>query len=170
MKSRIARRFLERHASLRTLYHGTLREHQDSIKHFGLWGSAGDFVQWAYHEYGSGLPEVVYAADKQGLSKAVTAMAHHIGKKLGKHFTDVTDEEIQKYGMLVKFIEGVRHFTQRPDFDSYDEHPISAEPGDYYAESAWPDEYLTGNAMIRVLKRYGAWPRDPQMPFLRFSL
>lgn len=166
MVRRIISRYLKKHATYKTLYHGTLKDHKASIERHGLWGSVGDFVLWGYGYYGSSVndfQEIVYAADKVGIDRALTAITHHVGKKLGKDLQDVTNEEIKQHGMLVKILDGEESFCHRREDDDNnynDEHPVTVEPGDYYTDCAAVDAFLTGNTMLRVLRRYGVWPRS----------
>jgi hypothetical protein len=158
----------------RTLYHGTIVDNEDSIRQIGLFGQMGDFQSSAgyddeetYGEPPREEDEVVYMTDKQNLGRAVGAMVHHIGKKLGKGFHDVTDNDIRNHGLLciMHDMEGPKdskypNVDQRPEEDRYGNQPRGAEPDDYYASSAKPDKMIKGAALIRLLKRYGEWPRD----------
>jgi len=153
-----------------TLYHGTTIDAAKNIKKQGLIPVRGDFVSTAYGgEYDSdsdfedNVPELVFAADKKNLSKAVSAATHHVGKKLNKDFHSVTDEDFIRYAAIIKINDGESSFSRRPEGDEnyYGTHPTSVEPGDYYSENyVGVDEILTGKVMIKVLKRYGLWPRD----------
>jgi len=163
---KLARRYLLS-VTPRSLYHGTIRDHEQSIKRHGLYPSVGDFVR---DSYGTSydikdIDEVLFAADKKGVGNALGAMIHHIAKKLGKGYHDVTDQEILDHGMLVKIhpIE-VEGFKQRPEHgepeDYYEEFPVSVEPGDYYTDQlVGVDWTLTGKKMLKFLQRYGEWPR-----------
>lgn len=148
-----------------TLYHGTLIDFVPSIKRVGLVPSVGEFVKNAYGEAADDieLDELVFAANKEGLHKAVSAITAQVAHKLNKDFHDVTDEEFIKHGALVKIWDGDLDMEHRPrgDENYYGTHPYTVEPGDYYSfGNVSADEILTGNKMITVLKRYGSWPRD----------
>jgi hypothetical protein len=150
----------------KTLYHGTVIDNVPSIEKYGLIPGTGNFVSDAYGEYedaGIELPELVFATEKSKLSAAVTAATHHIGKKLNKNFHDVSDAEFFKYAVIIKIYDGEEYFKYREKTDALnyaDEHPPQVEPGDYYSEdSVGVDEFLTGNSMVRLLKRYNLWPR-----------
>lgn len=154
------RQFIER-----TLYHGTIVDNEPSIRQIGLFGQMGDFQTSAGYmdkEYGphSEDDEVVFMADKEKLGAAVTAMVHHISKKLGKDFHDVSDNDIRNHGLLCVMRDG--EADRRPKYDDVrgEEYPRGAEPGDYYASSAKPDYFLKGSALIRMLRRNGEWPRS----------
>jgi hypothetical protein len=156
------RQFIER-----TLYHGTIVDHEPSIRQLGLFGQMGDFQTSAGYmdkEYGphSEDDEVVFMADKEKLGAAVTAMVHHISKKLGKGFHDVSDNDIRNHGLLCVMRDG--EADRRPKYDMEEDpmvqYPRGAEPGDYYASSAKPDYFLKGAALIRMLRRNGEWPRS----------
>jgi hypothetical protein len=163
--TRIARLLCESRRVARTLYHGTTIDNEVSIKRFGLIGNVGKFVQDAYVDYiieqGVDLPELVFAADKGGLGSAVTAMVQHIGYKLGKNLHTVTDEDILKYGLLVIIYDEENKVTQRPKEDKnyYGQHPVHVEPGDYYSEELRADKFVKGTQLLRLLERYGQWPR-----------
>ncbi len=142
----------------RTLYHGTVIDNLDSIKNNNLQGSAGDFVRHAYDDI-SDLPELVFAADKQKISSAVTAMVHHIGVKLKKDFHDVNDNDILNHGLIVVVKDGDSYSKRRGE-DDYEDHPATVEPGDYYADQMDADGFLRGRVLIRLLRRLGEWPRN----------
>lgn len=156
----------------KTLYHGTTIEHSKDIEKIGLVPDIGDFVNAVYGEYydeyddNDGLDPLVFAADKEGISRCLVAMVHHIGHQIGKDLHSVTDEEIKKYGALVIIRDGDESMEQKPteikprDSIFAKDYPVSVEPGDYYSgSSVGVDDVLTGNTMIKVLKRYGIWPR-----------
>ena len=140
-------------------------DNEDSIRRHGLvggWqGPLGGFVSQHYgdEEYGptSDEDEVVYLTDKQKLSKALTAMVFHIGKKLGKDFHDVTDNDILNHGLLVvvRDSEGV----DQADDSGYRSYPRGVEPFDYYTSETGADAFIKGRALLRMLKQYGVWPR-----------
>jgi hypothetical protein len=153
----------------RTLYHGTLRSNIPSIEKYGLQGGVGEFVQDMYAEYLNDTddegntyynPEesdpLVFAADKDTLEKAVTAITHHVAKKLNKDFHSVTDEEFKNYGALV-VMKDDKYWNQRKEND-YEEYPIFVEPGDYYTESSGIDYILTGQKMTNLFRKYGLFP------------
>lgn len=151
--------------SERTLYHGTIVDNEPSIRSMGLLGDIGSFVSQMYNDPGiqwNPNDEVVYLADKEGLHKAMNAMVHHISKKLGKDFHDVTDEDIIAHGLILKTDADDEEIGHRPREDEkhYVDHPQAAEPGDYYHPHLHPEEYIKGNALVRLLQRYKQWPRN----------
>jgi hypothetical protein len=148
-----------------TLYHGTVVDNEPTIRQYGLvggWhGTLGSFVKDAYggeHEEPTEEDEVVYAADKHSLKKAVNAMVHHIGKKLNKSFHDVSDNDIRNHGLLV-IIKDNDLKPHDPD-EMHDRLPIGVEPGDYYDSSMAADLFLRGSSLLRFLRRYNQWPRN----------
>jgi hypothetical protein len=153
----------------KTLYHGTIINNVPSIEKYGLMPSVGEFVKDAYDMTGyeglnpdDYLKELVFATDKEQLDKAVTAITAQISKKLNKSFHSVTDEEFIHYGAIVKIYDGDSVLERRPPGDEnyYGEYPHTVEPGDYYSSNyVGVDDILTGHRMIRLLKRYNAWPR-----------
>jgi RNA:NAD 2'-phosphotransferase (TPT1/KptA family) len=162
--SRVVARYLQaRNKQARTLYHGTIIDHAQSIRSYGLLPSVGAFVEEMYGGEGE-VDELVFLADKKGIHSAFTAMVSQIGHKLGKSLHDVTDDDIKKYGLLAKIKEVEdTSFNHRPEEDdphSYEEYPSTVEPGDYYSDDAVSvDEVLTGAALMRVLKKHGLVPR-----------
>ena len=147
----------------RTLYHGTVIDNEPSIRQIGLVGQVGKFVSNAYG--GEGIEwqdedEIVYLADKKGLKGALTAMVFQVGKKLGKNLHDVSDNDIINHGLLLKIHDPEGETPQRPRDDDYGGHPQAVEPGDYYTPHVYVDEFIKGKAILRLLKRYGLWPRD----------
>ncbi len=101
----------------------------------------------------------VYMADKETMGKTMGGIVASIAGHFGKEYHDVTDEEVEKYGMLV-IAKDMDLPQKSDDDDDWGEAPAQAEPGDYYAEhSVQPDIILTGKNMLRMLRRYGVWPR-----------
>lgn len=151
----------------RTIYHGTVVDNEPTIKKFGLVGGyhspVGAFVGDAYGGDYEGVEpneddEVVFAADKGSLGKAVNAMVFHIGRKLRKDFHDVSDNDIRNHGLLV-MVKG----TDKEPYDPakwQDSVPRGVEPGDYYDSEMGADAMIRGSALLRFLKRNGEWPRD----------
>ena len=148
--------------SEKTLYHGTVIDNIPSIQKFGILSGIGSFVQDNYGDYEDSLEDLSFAADKKGIERALTAMVHNIGKKLGKDFHDVSDNDIRNHGVLFIIRNGDSFMSQRPYEDKYrDDSPVSVEPGDYYSDSDIEiDHYLTGSALLRYFRRLGVWPRD----------
>ena len=166
--------------SEKTLYHGTTIDNSDSIGEIGLCPEIGQFVTDAYgDEYqAAGLniedlfTPLSFAADKENISNAKTAMMHHIAKKLNKNFSHVTLNDIRNHGMIVK-IKGCPGSAQPPsgweqrlDTDEWEMQMeerglYSVESNDYYTE--YPTggtknghiELITGSALIRFLKQMG---------------
>lgn len=153
----------------KTLYHGTVVDNLSSIQKYGLqggWhGPLGSFVSQFYSdEEGYGEPteedEVVFATDKQALGKAINAMTHHVGQKLGKDFHSVTDLDIRNHGLLVI----IKHDDSLPDqyhsdrWSSSDNPPRGVEDGDYYAAALGGDLFLRGSALVRFLKQHDLYP------------
>jgi len=161
-------------ATSRTLYHGTSINNYDSIKNVGLVPDTGDFVSDMYGgEYEAAGVEfdpidVTYAANKEGLERAVNAMRYAVMKMLNKNWGEVTIGELKNYGMLVIIKEGEDQFEHRPENEEgylgdwqgeTDNRYPSVEPGDYYSEyGAGPVQILIGNKMEKFLKRFGVWP------------
>lgn len=152
----------------KTLYHGTSRSRAISImKDRHLIPGVGDFVSQMYDEEPD-IEELVFAADKQEISKAVTAMISAIEHDLGKGFHDITEDEIQRFGAIVMIKGGDDYFDHREEDDEnyWGEHPPTVEPGDYFSrDNQGVDYMLTGKKLIRFLKKMGFWPIN--YPFIK---
>lgn len=150
----------------KTLYHGTTIDNAQQIEKQGLIPQSGEFVSNAYggdyDEAEIDLPDLTFATDKENLKNAITAATQHVANKLKKSFHDITDEEFIHNGAIIKIIDGEKYYKYRPKGDEnyYGQHPGTVEPGDYYSDDViFPDEILTGNKLLKLLKRYGLWPR-----------
>jgi hypothetical protein len=154
----------------KTLYHGTIIDNLESIRRFGLIPYRGGFVEEFYSdsENEEELPELVFAADKNTINKAINAMLFHIGKKLNKWTSEVTEEDIKAHGLLT-IIRGDPYtgeanssFKQRKEdnkYDSWKEHPSTVEPDDYYTEDVVPNvDILVGNKLLNFLRRTALLP------------
>jgi hypothetical protein len=143
----------------KTLYHGTLVEYVPAIKDVGLQPNAGDFTKQFYQEYeeeGIELPELVFASDKAGLNKCLSAIIGAMRLKA----IPVTMKEFKAHGALVVIRQGADHFEKHTgDENHYDYQTV--EPNDYYRENGIDiDHVLTGDAMLRVFKRHGVVPME----------
>ena len=161
-------------ATPKTLYHGTSIDKYDSIKELGLIPMTGDFVSDSYAgEYESvgqdfDPIDLVFAADKKELRKAVTAMEYSIMKFLNKKWIgDVTPLDVRNYGVIVVIKRGEEDFQHRPREESgpfgdwqgeTDNLYPAVEPGDYFSEENVGVTYiLTGNKLVDFLKRNNQW-------------
>lgn len=120
--------------------------------------------------------------DKDRLQKAHNAIVHNVSQKLNRPSSQLTPQDIQQHGLLVKrkgmmgdpenivpspfhhvFDENVEegHDPWEDNPDAYNrgegEHPYQAEPGDFYSENPIQGnlEFIHGPAMMRVFKRNG---------------
>ena len=156
----------------KTLYHGTVVDNEASIRKYGIQGGWHDpndtFVGSAYDgDYeASGVDrteddDIIFMADKETVDKAVNAMVFHIGRKLGKDFHDVTDNDIRNHGLLV-IMKDMEDDPYDPDDRrwAYEDPPRGLETGDYWDTNVGGDIFLKGASLLRYLKRLGAWPRD----------
>lgn len=156
------KRFLEV-IDRKTLYHGTIIDNEPSIEKYDLQGGwhspVGSFVSKYYDDDDYGPPteddEIVFLTDKSSLNKALNAMIHHIGQKLGKNWHDVTDVDIRNHGLLVISHDDIE---QANDIDNK-QYPRGVEPGDYFASSAKVYKTIKGSALIRFLQKNRVWPR-----------
>jgi len=177
-----------KYATERTLYHGTSINRARKIAKQGLIPQVGSWVSDSYgmdydldpegEDY-EGMYEkptfdIVFAADKQELSKALGGMIATIAADSGKSFHEVTDEEIRQQGALLIMREATgyddwkhvpksekgREQWEREQWEEGKTYP-TAEPGDWISEEQQDvDIVLTGESMIRKLRQAGAWPRD----------
>lgn len=169
--------------SSKTLYHGTCIKNIPGIKQHGLIPQVGPWVSDSYgcevdldedSENYRGLSdeqrpkfEIIFATDKDELSKALGGTIAAIAGSLGKSFHDVTDEEIRALGAIVIMYDAEESWENKPKEDPHGQweynNPgyITVEPGDYFSEEGRSiDRVLTGEPMIRLLRQYGVWPRD----------
>ena len=143
----------------RTLYHGTLRRLVPAIMNIGLEPNVGDFTKHAYDESinaGIELPELVFAADKQGLRKCISAIVGALRQDGIKYNAD----NLYRYGAIVVLKLGEEYFEHRDEDDEnyYGEYPETVEPGDYYRRyGIKPDYFLTGERLRIFLKRNNAF-------------
>lgn len=140
----------------KTLYHGTLKVFLPDILDFGLQPSLGAFVKHAYNEYravGIPLEYVIFASDRQGLGKCVSAI---IGQ-LRQHFDEIdpiTSEEFYKHAVIVVMKHAEHRFKYKSIDDQSLDHPPQAEPEDYYRKiNIMPDYILTDKRLRNFLRR-----------------
>lgn len=158
--------------SNQTLYHGTSIEALKSIRVNGLEPQVGHFTRTAYdivddtpdededHYCVSrdAIPDLVFAADRNGVSRCYSAMIHAISLVTGKR--DHTAESIAQYGALLLIKNQADDFSYRhnddDDDDGYEEHPETVEPGDYYSEQYVEiSGVITGKRLVQWLTRHG---------------
>ncbi len=146
----------------RTLYHGTLKEFVPDILDFGLLPQVGKFTAHAYQEYNAaGIPldNVVFAADRSGLSKCISAiigqMRHQYPKwNMYRGTQDITADDFYKHAALLVLKHSERRWKKRPEDDLAGYHPAQVEPGDYYIYGAdLPDIVLTNDKLRNFLRR-----------------
>jgi len=156
----------------RTLYHGTIKEFVPDILDHGLIPQVGKFTDHAYAEYREAnipLEDVVFAADKQGLGKCVSAiigqMRHHFPKWDMHHGTDdPTARDFYDHAALLVLKHAGGRFQHRSDpLDQT--HPTQFEPGDYYHRGAdLPNFVLTDNRLRTFLNSNGVRLDDFGIP------
>ena len=149
----------------RTLYHGTLKRFVPDILDLGLLPQVGAFTAHAYDEYrrhGIPLDNVVFAADRQGLGKCISAI---IGQMRQVGMEKITMKDFYANAALLVIKRGERRFQRRPEDDIVGDHPHQAEPGDYYTRGAdYPDIVLTGDRLRGFLRRNGVRLDDYGIP------
>lgn len=144
----------------RTLYHGTLRRYLPSILQNGLEPRVGEFTRNAYDEVeaaGIELPELVFAADKNGLRRCVSAIMGQM-RQLGLR---MDEETFYRNAVLLVIREGGSYMDHRSRDDANevddwgDTYPDTVEPGDYYSDDVVAVDYvLTGNKLKAFLARH----------------
>ena len=141
----------------KTLYHGTTLENaKDALQH-GIWASVGDFVSDVYRGPEYDHDNLVFAADKNGITKALNAMSYHVAKKLRKSQHTITSNELYTHGALLVIRSGAEDMDHHDDHSQYwGEVPDAVEPDDYFSyETVIPDYLLTGKKLRRFVTRLG---------------
>jgi hypothetical protein len=158
------KQFLER-----SLYHGTIIDNLDSIRSIGLQPDIGDFVKHAYGgDYEAGGANIddeepaIFLTDKPELEKALTAMKHHIAKKLNKGWHDVTERDVVNHGLLIKCKD---EDNSIPRYDPYHHQPATpgGEENDYISTGVLSgDQFIRGNGIIRAMRAAGVDIESPK--------
>jgi hypothetical protein len=147
----------------RTLYHGTLKRNLPAIMDYGLLPQVGSFTSHAYDEYrkaGIPLANVVFAADRQGLGKCISAiigqMRHEFARwDMHKGWDDLDVGDFYRHAALLVFKRAEHRFTRHSD-DIGTDHPPQVEPDDYYHHGAdMPNFVLTDDKLRAFLRRNG---------------
>ena len=138
----------------KTLYHGTLMKFVPTIMKFGLLPTVGDFTKKTYQEYtdaGIDLEPLVFAADKKGLTKCISAMIAW----LKEHGMLLTAENFYKNTALIVIKQGEDRMQRRSaDWQDIIHHPDTVEPKDYYSrDTVEPSFYMTGDRLKNFLRR-----------------
>ena len=138
----------------KTLYHGTLMKFVPTIMKFGLLPTVGDFTKKAYQEYteaGIDLEPLVFAADKKGLTKCISAMVAWIKE----HDMPLTAESFYKNTALIVIKQGEDRMQRRSvDWQDIIHHPDTVEPKDYYSrDTVEPSYYMTGDRLKNFFRR-----------------
>ena len=135
----------------KTLYHGTLKEFLPSILSMGATPTVGNFTRNAYSEYreaGIELPDLLFAADKSGLGKCISAIMGALESKGIR----LTPESFFNNAAIIVFKQGEEDFDYRSEKE-FDHHYATVEPEDYYREYGLkPDYVLTGNKLKTFLR------------------
>lgn len=150
----------ESYLSERTLYHGTIVDHEKSILKYGLIPGVGQFTRDMYGaEEDDDDNAMVYAADKSSLHKAANAIEHNVANKLGKDRFDLDEIDIRNHGLLLVIQDGDGSMSQASGSDRYGyEEPAGryVEPNDWYSSNVVGVDYaLKGPKLIAFFKRHG---------------
>ena len=144
----------------RTLYHGTLKQNVPDILDRGVLPRVGSFTAHAYDEYqqaGIDLPPLVFAADRRGLGKCISAiigqMRQHLPGFRNRGYNGITVDEFYQHAAVLVFRHAERRFQHRFSNEFYN-HPPQVEPDDYYHQGAdLPDTVLTDHRLRSFLRR-----------------
>lgn len=141
----------------KTLYHGTLLKNVYNILESGLKPGIGAFVDSVYGSHKpvkDWAPNLVYAADKDGIQKVLSAIQFAIHKEYGKSPKELTDEDIEKFGAVIV----LKDMGDKFNYSYKDNPPI--EEGDYYTdENISVQNVLTGAPMMRFFRQYDVYPK-----------
>lgn len=164
-----------------TLYHGTIVDHEPSIRQIGVIPSTGDFIQDAYGdelEAPAEQDEMSFWADKHTFDRATTAMISHVARKLGKGFHDVNKDDIRNHGLLVisKGHEPQSHkrysgwgMGRAPakgnDYYNWEKPNPYIEPDDIFTtDPVGADITLKGSKLVSFLERMHGQKKGTQHP------
>ena len=142
------------------LVHGTLVDHEKSIRQRGLEPGTSDYTKSFYDDPS---PTVYMARDKD-VKRSVSSIRGQIGKKLNKHPKDVSHDDIENHGMLVTTRIHDPYSTRKLKDDGSteymqghpgnDDRPEQTEPGDYFShETHHITGVLKGRRLVHYLKK-----------------
>lgn len=141
-------------------YHGTLNTNAPTIEKEGIVPQVGNFVKDMYGDYEP--TPLAFMADRRELRKAVNAMKYHVAKRLGKHMSKVTKEDIREHGLLVKAEIDDNTYKMMEDGrsrnvlggDIINNTPVSVEVGDLYSSEGFETKSMyKGARLVEFLKR-----------------
>lgn len=164
-----------------TLYHGTIVDHEPSIRQIGVIPSTGEFIQDAYGdelEAPAEQDEMSFWADKHTFDRATTAMISHVARKLGKGFHDVNKDDIRNHGLLVisKGHEPQSHkrysgwgMGRAPakgnEYYNWEKPNPYIEPEDIFTtDNVHADIMLKGSKLVSFLERMHGQKKGTQHP------
>ena len=141
--------------------HGTLADNVGGIRRSGLLPSVGPNTMAAYGEYaqefGDDALKALYLASDKDPARALAAIRNQVGEKIGKQASEVTPEDVEKYGALVvtRSKNGVMELlddgiSMKAGSRVFDDAPIGAEPGDFYAKQALSATGVLRGARLRA--------------------
>jgi hypothetical protein len=150
----------------RTLYHGTLRQYVPMIMQIGLMPTVSGFTERAYGAYirkGIELPAMVFAADRTGLGKCVSAIVGAMEQAGIADREEGHTESFFRHGAIIVLKHAAESFKHRPDeppsLDPHPpskDHPVSVETNDYYREEGIkPSFAIMGDRLRSFLRRHG---------------
>lgn len=183
---KLSQLFLKEASQEKNLYHGTSVDKIESIKNLGLIPKVGDWVKDSYgpsfdldpnsedYQEWENKPvfDLVFLTDKGDLTSSVGGMKKSISVLLGKPFQDVSEDDIENFGVIVVLKKAFdptsdsNFFKKAPGkgkkFEKWQEENskyLTVEPGDYFYEGKVSiDQILTGKQMVSLLRNNFAWP------------
>ena len=132
------------------LVHGTLADHIPSIRKNWLQPGTSEYTKDFYDD----TKDTVFSAHENDVERAHSSIRGQIGKKLGKHPSQVTGDDIEKHGALVvthSNDDTIQHDLHDPGAEYA---PPQAEHGDYYSHSDMePTGFLKGKRLRSFLQK-----------------
>jgi hypothetical protein len=141
--------------------HGTTADNVPSIRQNYLRPGVSDYTK---QFYGDDIPEALFLTPEDMPGKAFSSIRGQIAKKLGKHPSEVTAQEIREHGAMILAREDpyeMYRYTEEgtaknPKGGYTDDIPPQAEPGDVFAtDDIAPTGILKGERLVRYLQKQG---------------
>ena len=128
--------------------HGTVRDNIPSIKQNYLQPGVSDYTRQFYDDP---QPKLFLAKDHD-VERATSSIYGQVARKLNKHISKVSSDEIEKHGALVT--TRADDYDVKTTDDDYDP-PEQAESGDYYTDDDLkPTGFMTGKRLVSFLQKH----------------
>lgn len=146
------------------LLHGTTSDAAAGIARSGVEPRVGAFSSEFYGGDGS-LRKRAFFAHGKNPHGAVNAMAFHVGHKLGKHQSDLTDDDVRAHGAISV------HLKSDADMAGVRRHgvggrrglPLGVEPGDYTSAHPVPaHRIIRGDELVALHRSWREKPRSQE--------